>query len=74
MMKLLYEMYFAFISNKLLHFERYYMVTYDVSKGVYCIWTVDGFRNITLFAICRSKMILSFTWEILMGRSEALCH
>lgn len=71
-MKKLFEVYFAMRSNKLLHFERYYIVTYDVLKKVYCIWSVDAFRFVRLFKVCVSKQVLDFTWQILMGRSE-LC-
>ena len=74
MMKLLFEIYFAFMDNKLLHCERYYIVTYDIAESVYRVWSVDGSYSVTPFAVCKDKLTLTFTWEILMGRQKLVCH
>lgn len=67
-MKFLFEVYFAFRNHKLLHYERYYIVTYDIVNRQFCIWYVDGFYKMNLLSSCEDKARLEFTWEILMNR------
>lgn len=74
MFKLFLEVYFALRNNKLLHYERYYAVTYDVDLCEYRIWSVDGYRIANILSSCKSRTKLEFTWNILMNRSESLCR
>lgn len=72
-MRLIYEVYFALKGHKVLHQERYYIVTYNIVNQSYCVWYVDGFGFVRPFAKFREKFKLDFTWNILMNRSESIC-
>ena len=74
MMKLILEVYFALRNNKLLHYERFYAVTYDFDLFEYRIWSVDGYRVANILSSCKSRAKLEFTWNILMNRSVSLCR
>lgn len=72
-MKLLYELYFAMRRHKLLHFERFYIITYDIVGSKFYIWSIDGFGIASLFSECEDYVTFAFTWEVLMGREEVVC-
>ena len=72
-MKLLYELYFAMRNHKLLHYERYYIVTFNIPVREYCVWSVDSLGLVNLLTKCKDKLKLDFSWNILMGRSEVIC-
>lgn len=72
-MKLLYEVYFALINNKLIHYERHYLVTFDIVTFEYKLWALDGQFGVAHIESFKSKMSLLFTWRILMGRRGVSC-
>ena len=72
-MKLLYEVYFALINNKLIHYERRYLVTFDIVTFEYKLWAVDSLFGVVYIESFKSKMSLLFAWRILMGRREVSC-
>lgn len=69
----LYKLYFALRHNKLLHLERFYALTYDNRSKMFCVWSIDGSRRMTLFSSCKDWDTLEFTWNVLMDRGDLVC-